>query len=195
MVPPPLAATADPRVARSRAAVLEATRSILRESGFTGATIEAIAARSGVARTTIYRHWAERNELVLDAFAFEKAEVNFPATNDLRADLSFGLQTLARELQTSEWATLLAAMVEASERDAEFLTLSQTFMEARRKPLKDRLQLAIRQGEIGADFEVETLAAVLAGPLFYRRLLTHQQLRRPFVDEVIDLVLRAAAAR
>lgn len=185
----------DPRVVRSRAAVIDATRALLRESGFGGATIDAVSARSGVAKTTIYRQWKDRNELVLDAFSFEAELVVFPTTDDLRADLCAGLQRLAKELNSSEWIGLMPAMIEASERDPDFLAMSRSFMESRRKPLKDRIHLAIERGELSGGFDEETLMAVIAGPLFYRRLITHQAVRRNIIENLLDLFLSGAAAR
>ena len=183
----------DPRVVRSRTSVIVATRAILRESGFSGATIEAVSVRSGVAKTTIYRQWKDRNELLLDAFSFNMAMVIFPATHDLRADLCLGLNMLCRELYSSEWVGLMPAMIEASERDPEFLAMSRSLIDSRRKPLKDRLQLAFRRGELSDDTDIETLLAVLTGPLFYRRLVAHQPMKRTLVDDLVDLVLRGAA--
>ena len=186
-------ATADPRVVRSRSTVIDATRAILHESGFSGATVEAISARSGVAKTTIYRQWKSRNELLLDAFSFDKHRVEFPTTNDLRADLSEALHGLSRELYSSEWVNLMPAMIEASERDPEFLAMSRASIDARRKPLKDRLTLAIKRGELPDHADVETLLAMLVGPLFYRRLIAHQAMKRSLADDLVDVVLRGVA--
>ena len=71
--------------------------------------------------------------------------------------------------------------------------MSRSLIESRRKPLKDRLQLAFRRGELSDDTDMETLLAVLAGPLFYRRLVAHQPMKRTLVDDLVDLVLRGAA--
>ena len=192
-VPNDAAVAPDPRVVRSRSTVIEAARAILHESGFSGATIEAISTRSGVAKTTIYRQWKDRNELLLDAFSFDKHPVDFPTSEDLRADLSAGLQNLNRELYSAEWVKLMPAMIEASERDPDFLAMSRSTIESRRKPLKDRLQLALKRGELPGHFDVETLLALLVGPLFYRRLVAHQPMKRTLVDEMVDVVLNGVA--
>ena len=77
----------DPRVARSRAAVLDATVDLLGEVGHGGTTVEAIAERSGVAKTTIYRHWPSRAPLLIDAFHCRVEHVEATPTGDVRADL------------------------------------------------------------------------------------------------------------
>ena len=169
--------------------MIDATRWLLRESGFGGTTIDAIAARSGVAKTTIYRQWADRNDLLIDAFVFNADLINFPVTDDLRADVSHGLRSLAKELTSSEWTPLMPAMLEASERDDEFEKLIRVFMDSRRKPLKDRLAIAVKRGEIAKSPDIETVISLLVGPLFYRRLIARQPISRAFVDEVVESVI------
>jgi AcrR family transcriptional regulator len=185
--------TTDPRVQRSRAAVIDATRELLREHGFAGVTIEAVSALSGVAKTTIYRQWADREHLLLDSCVAAKGVVSVYDTGDLRHDLIAGLRMLANELSGGDMSSLIPAMIEASERSPKFRALNEAFMAAKRAPLKDRLKIAMKRGEIRAGLDVETLMAVLAGPMFYRRLLVHQPLSKAFVDDLVDLVLGGAA--
>ena len=179
----------DPRVLRSRHGALTAAQELIAEYGFRGVTIEAVAARSGIAKTTIYRQWRSANELLVDAFESGKCVVLFPDTGDLRSDLTAGLLALAETLGGNDGGRLLPAMLEAAERDPEFALLSKSFIDARRKPLRDRLTRAVRRGELPADSDVETLMAVLAGPLFYRRLLTHQALGRAFIERITQIVI------
>lgn len=179
---------ADPRVLRSRQSVLRAAQELVVEEGFRGVTIEAVSNRSGVAKTTIYRQWPGCNELLVDAFALEKEHVLFASTGDLRADLVAGLALLAEGLGTNT-GRLLPAMLEAAERDPEFAELSKSFVDGRRRPLRDRLAIAIRAGDLPHGADIETLMSMLAGPLFYRRLLTHQSLGRSVVERIVDIVL------
>jgi AcrR family transcriptional regulator len=182
----------DPRVLRSRHAALTAARELVAEHGFRGVTIEAVAARSGIAKTTIYRQWRSSNDLLVDAFESGKCDVLFPDTGDLRSDLTVGLLALAETLGGNDGGRLLPAMLEAAERDPEFAQLSKSFIEARRKPLRDRITRAVRRGELPADSDVETLTAMLAGPLFYRRLLTHQGLGRAFIERMTHIVIEGS---
>ena len=185
--------TPDPRILRSRRAALTAAQELVAEGGFRGVTIEAVAARSGIAKTTIYRQWRSSNELLVDAFEADKCAIVFPDTGDLRADLTVGLLALAETLAGNDGGRLLPAMLEAAERDPEFALLSKAFIDARRKPLRDRLMRAVRSGELPADADVETLMAMLAGPLFYRRLLTHQGLGRAFIERITHIVIGGSA--
>jgi AcrR family transcriptional regulator len=185
----PAVRSEDPRVARSKAAVLDATRDLLREAGFSGVTIEAVALRSGVAKTTIYRHWPERADLLLDAFALPDERPPVPCTDDLRSDLLFALRVMARELHHGDWIALMPAMIEASERDEEFLAVSRPFIESKREPLKHRLRVAVRAGDLPADVDLELALASFIAPMFYRRLITHQPLTDRVVERIVDQAL------
>ncbi len=185
----------DPRVTRSKCTVIETTRQILKEKGFGGATIEAISARSGVAKTTIYRHWPDPNLLMLDAFAFNRDRILFVPTDDLRADLCDGLRVLANDLSSDEWAPLAPAMFEASERDAAFRKVSKRFMEEKRHPLSHRLTVGVERNELPPDTNVDLIASMLAGPLFYRRLVSRQTIPKGFVELLVDTVLSGVLTR
>jgi AcrR family transcriptional regulator len=184
----------DPRVVRTRAAVVAATREMLTSCGFRGVTIEGVAQRSGVAKTTIYRHWPERNDLLLDAFAFGKQPAVVPCTDDLRADLLVALQTLGAALAHSAWSAVLPALVEASEADDEFRQVFRSLVDVYRAPTKRRLRLAVRRGELPPGTVVEHVMSALAGPLFYRRLVTHQPVDDPrLLTMLVDRVVGSAA--
>lgn len=175
--------------------MLDATRALLREVGFGGVSIEGVAARSGVAKTTIYRHWPDKNLLLLDGYAVGAPKPDFPCTDDLRADLLSAMRQLAHDLTSSEWAGLLPSMIEAAESDEEFLQISRPFIEARRQPMKLRLKAALRSGQLPEDTDIEMVMALLTGPLFYRRLLTHQPLTARLVEGVLDAVLAGVGPR
>ena len=183
----------DPRVARSKQVVVHAARELLLELGFAGVTIEAISARSGVAKTTIYRHWADRNVLIMDVFPPVERNQDSPATDDLRLDIIAKLRELTEGLVSEEWGEVMPALIEAAERDPEFRTLSKAYINAKRRPTRNRLELAVRRGELPADTDIEVLMAGLAGPLFYRRYISRQSLMdRHLVEKVTDQALRGA---
>lgn len=174
--------------------MIDATRELLREHGFAGVTIEAVSALSGVAKTTIYRQWADRDHLLLDSCAAAKGSVVVHDTGDLRADLVAGLRMLAGVLTAGDLAALFPAMIEASERSPEFRALNEVHLAENRAPLRDRLRIAVKRGELKPGVDLETLMAVLAGPLFYRRLIVRHSLSKSFVDDLVDLVLSGAGS-
>jgi AcrR family transcriptional regulator len=169
------AVSTDPRVARSRAAVLVAARDLVIETGFDGFTIEGVSARSGVAKTTIYRQWPDRNHLLLDVFEENVIEAMPPKTDDLHADLLVSVSHLAAKLEDPTTSGLIPALIEAAERDEVFRAVSRPFVERRRLPVINRLQQAVADGKLPPDADLDLICALLVGPLFYRRLLTRQR--------------------
>jgi AcrR family transcriptional regulator len=165
----------DPRVLRSRALVLETAREMLIAGGIEAVTIEGVAARSGVAKTTIYRQWADRNHLLLDVFSTGKVDAEVPHTSDLRADIIVALTSLALVLDDAGGSSMVPAMIEAAERDEDFRLISQPFIDARRQPIMNRLRRAVKDGHLPKGTDLDLVCASLVGPLFYRRLLTRQR--------------------
>ena len=177
----------DPRVTRSKAHVLAAAVDVLRDEGAGGLTIEKVALRSGVARTTIYRHWPDRGELLFSALGSLGDKPALAHTDDLAADLRVALRDLAAALRRSTWAALMPTIMDASERDAEFAALARRFGVGRRAPLRRRLDAAVAAGRLPADLDTDLLAAQLVGPLFYRRFVS----RQPITGRVVDQVVRS----
>lgn len=182
----------DPRVQRSRQAILAATVEVLSERGFQGATVDAVVARSGVAKTTVYRQWPSRRELLLAAVESVVPRAEISDTGSLRGDLKSFLGDLLAVLNTAPAARILPGLIAAAEGDAEIARLLAEFTAQRRKPIETALVRAAERGESGARrWDSETLATLLLGPVFYRRLLSRQALSREFADRVVDEILSA----
>ena len=112
------------RVQRSRQAILDATRQLLVADGDVGSlTVESVAARSGVAKTTIYRHWPSRSALILDACSKLRPKSEITDTGNLKDDLTSLTMNLANRLKTARWATILPSIMDAAERDPELAKL------------------------------------------------------------------------
>jgi AcrR family transcriptional regulator len=158
-----------------------------------GVNIERIAAESGVAKTTIYRHWEGRGELIFAALETLMEHAPYAATASLRDDLLIGLNHLAAGLDSSVWANVLPSMIEAAEHDEHMLELSREFAAHRRAGLEHRLQLAIDAGDINPDTNVSLFTSELVGPLFYRRFMSHQPITPALVEEHIDRMLLSVA--
>lgn len=180
----------DPRVTRSKAQVLDAAVALLVEEGAAGFTIEKVAARAGVARTTIYRHWPDRGELIVDALGSLGQQPTLAHTDDLLADVRTHLTELAAGLEGATWGALLPSVIDAAARDPAVADLARAFSASRRAALRGRLDAAVAEGRLPGDLDTDLLAAQLVGPLFYRRLLSHQ----PVTPAVIDQVVRPVGA-
>jgi AcrR family transcriptional regulator len=174
--------------------VLEATLDLLAEEGAEGCTIEAIAGRSGVAKTTIYRHWPSRAALVIDAVRSLMEDPNeVPDTGDVRSDVTAILTGLAERLRTGHLADVAPALVAAVDADPQLAELMDVYLHARREPMRTVLRRGVERGELPADLDVELVADLFAGPLFYRRLVARRPASDEYVRTIVDLILAGLA--
>ncbi|MEU9828937.1 TetR/AcrR family transcriptional regulator [Micromonospora chersina] len=188
-----MSATTDPRVRRTRAVVVTTALGLLAERGIAGTTIEAVAERSGVAKTTIYRHWDGQAALVFDAFDSIRRPPEDPDTGTLRGDLTDLLTGLAAALSEGAAAGLWFALVEAAERDPDLATLHRREAEARHAVVLRVIRRGISRGELPADTDPTEVLDLLAGPLFYRRATSGAPVDRSFAQRIVERVLRAYA--
>jgi AcrR family transcriptional regulator len=161
----------DPRIERTRRVVLDAAIALLIEGGYSAVTMEAVAAASGVAKSTIYRHWSNREALISDAFHELKPPIPVPPEGDVRSRVTAVLEHLARTLVSSTWSSCLPALIDAAERDPEARELHRGLARAGRQVLVDLLAEGIRTGELPADTDPGVLAEALAGAIVLRRLM------------------------
>ena len=179
----------DPRVERSRSVILSAARTLLSEVGCGSLTIEAVAARAGVGKSTIYRHWPGKIELIEDAICSLKDEVPIPTTGSVRDRLVGFLQGLAHNMADSTWSACLPAIIDAAERDPEILALQRRIATERRNLLIGLLAEGVRAGEIPATVDLGLLAECLVGPILVRRLLLHEAFDPAAVPGLVDQLL------
>lgn len=185
----------DPRVMRSKTAILEATAELISEHGFPGVSIEAVAARSGAAKTTVYRHWPSREALVIEAFGLCAGPPAAPPdTGTLRGDLLEILSGLARFLREEGPCASLQSLADAARRDPELAALHAAFVAERQRPLVEVLERGVGRGELPAGLDVQNAVSVLVGPLFYRAMVSFEPLDDDFVRAVVDGALEVVAA-
>jgi AcrR family transcriptional regulator len=192
--------TPDPnrRSERSRTAILTATMEILREVDYPGLTIEAIAARAGVGKQTIYRWWRSKGAVVLDAIVAATVtgqSLALPDTGDIRADLRLVIRATVAELANPGTSGNSRALT------IETLTDETLGEQARDRLLgpqldatKDRLRAGQRAGQLRDDVDLDVAVELLFGPLYHRWLLRTGPLTDDYADEVVDLALRALLA-
>jgi AcrR family transcriptional regulator len=179
----------DPRVVRSRDRVLAAAVELLLEHGAAALTMEGVAARSGVAKSTIYRQFDSREAIHAAAIESIVETIEFEPTGKLIDDVTTSLCGLAQKLRSGEFAALLATAIDAGERSNTFAAMSAASCRAKRSWVVQRLAQANRNGEFVERQEPEFLAALLAGPIFYRRLLSHEPIPKRFVAHLVRAVL------
>jgi AcrR family transcriptional regulator len=179
---------------RSRQAILTATADLLGEAGYTKLAVEAIAARAGVGKQTIYRWWPDKGAVVLDAYLAlvgADADLAFPDTGDLEADLRLVLGSVVDSLADPVFERRYRALLTAIQDDAG---LAQALLDRLLKPwlaaTRQRLRAAQQAGQV-RDLDLEVAAELLYGPVYYRWLLRTGPITRQYVDAVVATTLRA----
>ncbi len=184
-----------PRCDVTRRAILDAAFELLVEGGFAGFTIEGVAARSGAAKTTIYRWWPSKSVLAVEAFLeVAKLETAFPSTDSPLADLKAQLRLVARAFRGPSGRTL-AGIIAAMQSDPETArAFVAGFVEPRRAAARQVLQRGIASGELRADLDLEATLDCLYAPLYHRMLVGHRGLDDASVGALVDVVLTGIEA-
>lgn len=170
-----------PRSEKSRRAILDATLKMLEEVGFNGLTIEAIAARAGVGKTTIYRWWPSRIALAIEALE-ELPQIAVPNTGSLSEDLKLVTRDLSELLRSTPLGSVLGHLAgNPEDRDASVMA----YINERNSGVVAVLQRGVDRGELPAETDPTIVARLVTGPI------TNQTLYGATIpdDEYIDLVI------
>jgi len=186
-----------PRSARAHEAVLKAAAGLLLERGLDAVSMDAVAARAGVSKATIYRWWPTKESLALDALYTEwSAAAPVPRdTGSLRGDLIELLSPWAQFVGSQQpYAWVIAALLVKARTDPAFAAeYQQRVVQPRRDQARDIFGRAIERGEIPADLDLEVALDLIYGPLYHRLLQGHAPLDDAFVKSAIDLALAGIA--
>ncbi|MEH0554006.1 TetR/AcrR family transcriptional regulator [Streptomyces sp. B21-101] len=186
-----------PRSTRAQHAILEATRDLLASSGYEKLTMEAIAARAGVGKQTVYRRWSSKAAVVAEAViaGYLVAETKPPAdSGDVAADLRDWLRGQFDWLGAPSTVALvrgLAAAAAGSATDAE--RLYEQLTGPSRQHLTERLAAGVRQGQLRPDADLEAVADAVAGTLLYRALAHGAVTVSTDADRLLDILLTGVA--
>ncbi|WP_344476365.1 TetR/AcrR family transcriptional regulator [Nonomuraea monospora] len=182
---------------RSRQAILEAARELVSEVGYAKVSIEAIAARAGVGKQTIYRWWRSKGAVVFDAFlalseAGADGDMALPDTGDLEADLKLVMRATAAEFADPAFEAPIRALNTEIINDPD---LAAQYRERLAAPVdeakKARLRSAQRAGQIAADADLDLALEILYAPLYQRWLHRSGPLTPEYADALVDLFLKA----
>jgi AcrR family transcriptional regulator len=179
-----------PRSEQARAAILTATLNLLEQVGFVDLSIEAVAARAGVGKTTIYRWWPSKAVLVADAFMSSVIrETRFPDTGSVREDLRAQMQRLAAIFRGPR-GRILRSLIGGGQSDPELIeAFRNRWLFPRRAEAIGILQRAKDRGELAQELDGNMLLDALYGPLYFRMLAGHGPLSNSFIDDVCDTLM------
>lgn len=175
--------TTDPRVARTRTTVLGTAADIVVEQGPTALTVDAVVARSGVARSTIYRHWPTRDELLVDVFDYcAPAIVKPPADLGFEDAMRYFLYDLVAQMSDPKWNRMLPAMLALKAYEPQIAAMERRMEEMQNDVSADLFARGQREGLFGPELDDRQAIALMVGPLIFAVLTNEVPLSNALAD-------------
>jgi len=175
--------------------MLEATRAIIVERGVSACTIEEVARRSGVAKTTIYRHYGGLDELIFAAVGQDVAQADAPDTGSLRGDL---IEIQRRYVEVARSATvreLFVWMMGRAVTDPAHAELFRAVRVQPRGPTTIALQRAISRGELDPTTDLDLAMHIIQGPFISKRIVDNTDITPDQIETMVDMAIRALGGR
>ncbi|HET7462337.1 MAG TPA: TetR/AcrR family transcriptional regulator [Longimicrobium sp.] len=184
-----------PRSEEAHDAILTAAIALIRELGYDAVTMEAIAARAGVGKATVYRRWKEKETLVIEALGRILRAIPVPDTGGARGDL-LGLMRVALGMYGDPAShVLLSGLVAAMARSPAIAHAMRSGFDAEwRAALRQVLERGVARGELRPGLDLELATDVVSGPFFYRYLMSGGPVDEPSANALVEVVIRAFGA-
>ena len=180
---------------RVRQKVLESTADLVAEVGVERTTIDEVANRSGVAKTTIYRHFDSKQALVVEAVhACTYIPTIVADSGSLRDDLISCFSGMTKASYEGKLGDMQLSLMDAAQRDPELGRLVRAQADQRRRFATGAIERAVERGDLPADLDVELTVTLLSGPLVYTKLVRRQRVTDELVAAVVDSVLASLRA-
>jgi AcrR family transcriptional regulator len=186
---------ARPRSEEARRRVIAAAIDLIVERGVANLSIEEVAARSGVAKTTIYRHWPERAALIIDTARSTFEHVTTPDTGSLRGDLEAYFNHLTRADLSGKAGKLVPSLIDAAARDPEIEMLMERFALERQQPVLTIVEHAQERGELPHELDRDVVIGTVVGPIVFRKVLQRRPVDAAYIGKCLDVSLAGLGAR
>lgn len=194
--PPATAKRGRPRSDRARRAILEAAGDLLLEGGWPAATMEAIAARAGVSKATVYRWWPSRGAVALDGLLERVRDtISIPEGLSATEALRFQIEALIRLFRDSRSGSLMRALVAQATSDPGLArALREQWVGPRRAVVFEVVRRGQQAGELRADLDPAVVADQLFAPVYYRLLFGHEPLDDGLADRLLGQLVEGISA-
>jgi AcrR family transcriptional regulator len=168
----------------------------LLENGFRAVTIESISAKTGIAKTSIYRRWPNKAAMVMEAFLFRIGPgIEFPSKSSYVESIRLQMLALAKAFR-GPFGAMIKALLGEAQFDAELAEAFRTrWIAPRREAAKDVLQSAIRNKELRSDVNLDQALDALYGWLYYRLMIGSGPISDACVREIFSAVLDGLRVR
>jgi TetR/AcrR family transcriptional regulator, regulator of autoinduction and epiphytic fitness len=183
-------AAIDPRIERSRQVILQAALDELGAVGYGTFRIESVAARAGVGKSTIYRHWPDKVALIADAFeTFHVQMAPSTEAGSPRERVQALVRHVAEVFVDSTFSICIPALIEGAERDPRLRRFHHQYSAERRQSLIDVIAEGVAAGDFPSRVDPELAALALLGPIIYRRLMSSEPFSPERAADLVDTVL------
>lgn len=178
-----------------RDAVRQATLAELAEHGYDGLTVENVAIRSGVHKTSVYRRWGNAEGLIADALELARGEPwPVPDTGSFREDLREIVRSVQREFADPATGPVASAFVTAAALSAAAAQSLHGFFATRHDQAAVVVRRAVERGELPADTDVTDVIRMAVAPVYYRLFITHEPVTARDAERAADAAAAAARA-
>ncbi|MBF8189708.1 TetR/AcrR family transcriptional regulator [Nonomuraea sp. K274] len=183
------------RTARVRAAVLDATQDELVEYGFHGLTMDQVAARAGVGKTTVYRRWGSRAGLVTDLMSELADQSSSHAdTGTIEGDLLANAVSVLNAVTDGRLGATFQAVIAAATCDGQAENALRAFYQRRITEWAGAVDLAVKRGELPEGTDGAEVVRAVSAPLYYRLVVTREPVTREVAEQSVARTLVAARA-
>jgi AcrR family transcriptional regulator len=170
---------------------MTATLHLLQTKGYKNVTMEGIAKEAGVGKPTLYRWWPSVSFIVMEALKLNATtEIGCPDTGELKKDVHQYLQLTFRSLTNGADEIVCSLMAEAQFNPEFAEAFRESFISSRRQTLIRILERGVQRRELAPDADLELIADLCYGPMWYRLLNRHATLEEPFVDALVSYLFK-----
>jgi len=183
-----------PRDENVHRAILDAARDLIREEGYIALSIEAVAARAGVAKQSIYRRWSSKGSLLVDLYMDGLEAPGALASHNFKDDLLAVMLQTTKRVQDIAFANILKSLVIEAQSDAEMRKLVQLrIVEPRREAMRRVIENGKQSGELPGGLDTEMILDFVFGAVWFNLLLGEGRLTNKFAHRVVKAIELMAA--
>ncbi|MNH88884.1 Fatty acid metabolism regulator protein [compost metagenome] len=180
-----------PRNVETQSSILSASYELLLESGFGAVTVEKIAERAKVSKATIYKWWPNKAAVVMDGFlSAAAARLPVPDTGSIFQDILEHATNMARFMTSREGSILLEIIGEGQVDSALAEAFRTRYIQPRRLEVRDIMDRGLQRGELKKNLNIALCTDLIYGPIFYRLLVTGDQIDEDYVGQLVTQVFK-----
>jgi AcrR family transcriptional regulator len=183
-----------PRNEQAEAAILDAAIGLLAEHGYAGLTVEAVAARAGVAKTTVYRRWPGKDELLVDAVTTVKGPIAKPPGGSVAGDLKWLMERMRQSWTSGNHGKMMRRLsAEGADQPELYRMFCDRVVAPRRAVTRSILQRGVDEGIIRAEVDLDDVIDMLSAPTIVAVMTLKERITAAQVEFVVDTVLTGIA--